>query len=82
MWIMILVSFHVLAIVSVIKISFSGGFYLINCLRIVLDPGKEFCFNCFLFRFFLFPGIFFGSFSTFFLLGFHCLITISDQALT
>ncbi len=82
MWIMILVAFHVLGIVSVIKISFSGGFYLITCFRIVLDPGKEFCFNCFLFRFF-FSGIFFGSFSTFFfLLGFHCLIIISDQALT
>jgi hypothetical protein len=80
---MILVAFHVLGIVSVIKISFSGGFYLITCLRVVLDPGKEFCFNCFLFRFFfLCPEIFFGSFSTFFLLGFHCLITISDQALT
>ena len=68
MWIMILVAFHVLGIVSVIKISFSGGFYLITCFRIVLDPGKEFCFNRFLFRFFLYPEIFFGSFSTFFFL--------------
>ncbi len=54
MWIMILVAFHVLGIVSVIKISFSGGFYLITFLKIVLDPGKEFCFSCFLFRFFFY----------------------------
>jgi hypothetical protein len=60
----------------VIKVSFSGGFYLITCLRVVLDPGKEFCFNFFLFGFFLCPEIFFGSFSTFFLLGFYILIIL------
>jgi hypothetical protein len=44
--------------------------------RIVLDPGKEFLFNCCLSVFFLFLEFFLWLFSTFFLLGFYFLLLL------
>jgi len=50
--------------------------------RIVLDPGKEFLFNCFLSVFFFIPGIFSLTLLNLFPFRVLFFITIIDQDLT